>query len=212
MKRLFAAGMVASLLLLLFAIPASAAEMTGGCVLEVRSFEGTDATGNQIDEGRAAGIIAEGNVGSQSRPFKVSLDGSIDFFFSTAPVVFENNSWSIYAQGLPVPLLTGFDDNPRDVDETGVINLDDAAKNLPFRVVGTFFIHGDLFGNDGANHCHGEGYVEVLGDPVGTVPWDLAVALIVFAGLMLLVAVPYSRDWEVDQVGGERLHTGSIDS
>ena len=38
----------------------------------------------------------------------------------------------------------------------------------------------------------------------------LAAALIVLSGLVLLVATPYTVDWEVDQTGGERLHTGPM--
>jgi hypothetical protein len=125
--------------------------------------------------------------------------------------VFQNNHWEIYAQGVPIPLLQGSDDNPLDVDETGVVNLSNISDAVPFRIVGVFFVHGDLFGNNNANHCHGEGYVQVIGDAVGTPLWLIAAALLVFGGSMLAVAVPYSRDWEVDQIGGERLHTGPVD-
>jgi hypothetical protein len=211
MKRLIAAGAVTSLLLLLFAVPVMAAELTGGCALEVRSFTGADATGDPIDEGRMQGIVNQGDKGDAGNPFKVSLDGSVDFLFSTAPTVFQNNHWEIYAQGVPIPLLQGSDDNPLDVDETGVVNLSNISDAVPFRIVGVFFVHGDLFGNNNANHCHGEGYVQVIGDAVGTPLWLIAAALLVFGGSMLAVAVPYSRDWEVDQIGGERLHTGPVD-
>jgi len=211
MKRLIAAGTVMSLLLLLFAVPVMAAELTGGCVLEVRSFTGADATGDPIDEGRMQGAVNKGDTGDAANPFQVDLDGSVDFFFSTAPTVFQNNHWAIYAQGVPVALLAGSDDNPLDVDETGVVNLGNISDVVPFKIVGVFFITGDLYGNNDANHCHGEGYVQVLGDPVGTPLWLIAAALLVFGGAMLAVAVPYTKDWEVDRLGGEALHTGPVD-
>jgi len=211
MKRLFAAGAAASILLILLALPALGAELTGGCVLQVRSFTLAEAQGDMIDEGQMAGLVANGNKGDNSNPFKVSLDGSVDFFFSTAPTVFENNSWSIYAQGIPIPILQGSDDNPLDVDETGVVNLSNISDALPFEVAGVFFVHGDLFGNDGANKCHGEGYVKVGDNPLTTPLGLLAAALVLLGGSMLAVAVPYSRTFEVDQIGGERLHTGPID-
>ncbi|MEX2546687.1 MAG: hypothetical protein WD830_02730 [Chloroflexota bacterium] len=211
MKRLCAAGAIASLLLMLFALPVAAVtELTGGCAIQVRSLDGPNATGNEVDEGQAVGVISEGAVGSQTRPFKVDQDGSVDFLFNTG-TVFQNNTWAIYAQGLPIPILSGQDDNPLDVDETGVVNLNDTVKALPFRVVGTFLITGDLWGNDNASHCHGEGYVQLLGDPIGTIPWIVAAALIALSGVALLVATPYSRDWEVDPTGGEGLHTGPLD-
>jgi hypothetical protein len=211
MKRLFAAGAAASILMLALALPVLGAELTGGCVLEVRSFTQAEAKGDMIDEGRMAGVVAEGNTGDDSNPFEVSLDGSVDFFFSTAPTVFQNNSWSIYAQGVPIPLLQGSDDNPLDVDETGVVNLTNISEAVPFEIAGVFFVHGDLFGNDGANHCHGEGYVKVGDSPLTTPLGLIALALLVFGGVMLAVAVPYTRDFEVDRIGGEALHTGPID-
>lgn len=211
MKRVLAAGMVATMLALLFVLPVAAAELSGGCSMEVRSFDGPDpATSTAIDVGAAAGPIAEGLAGSQTRPFMVDPEGSIDFAFHTGSTVFQNNHWSIYVQGLPVPILAGSDDNPLDVDETGIITLNETIKALPFRVVGTFFVSGDLFGNADTSHCHGEGYVQVLGDPIGTIPWDVAAALIVLSGLVLLVATPYSTTWEVDPNSGERLHSGPM--
>jgi hypothetical protein len=209
MRRFLAGVVVGSILLLLFAVPVMAAELTGGCLIEVRSFDGPAATGNRVDEGRAQGIITEGAVGSQSRPFKVDPEGSIDFLFNTG-TVFENNTWSIYAQGLPIPILSGFDDNPGDIDEKGVVEVSKEVEKLPFRFVGVLYITGDLWGNENANHCRGEGFVQVLGDPVGTVPWLVAAALILAAGLGLLVATPYNVDWEVDPLSGERLQTGPI--
>ena len=213
MRRLFAVGAIGSLFLTVFAaMPVLAAELTGGCVLEVRSFSGPNATGNRVDEGGAAGVMPEGTVGSQSRPFKVDPEGSIDFLFSTSPTVFQNNTWSIYAQGIPIPLLSGSDDNPLDVDERGVVSVAELVKQLPFQVVGTFFITGDLYGNDNANHCHGEGYVQLLGDAPATPLWMLAAALLALGAVGLLVATPYSTTWETDPNSGERLRSGPVTS
>lgn len=210
MKRLVAAIATASIVLLLLAIPVLAAQLSGGCSMEVRSFGGLNASGSAIDQGAMSGPVAEGDVGSQTRPFKVDPNGSVDFAFHTGSVVFQNNHWTIYAQGLPVPILSGSDDNPLDVDETGIVSLNDAMKGLPFRVVGVFFVSGDLWGNGDTAHCYGEGYVQVLGDPVGTIPWDVAAALIVLSGLVLLVATPYSTTWETDPNAGETLHSGPV--
>jgi len=212
MRRLIAAGVVAMTLAMLLVLPALAAELSGGCSMEVRSFDGPSTASNEVDSGAASGAIAEGAVGSQSRPFKVDPEGGIDFAFHTGTTVFQNNHWAIYAQGLPVPILSGQDDNPLDFDEIGFVTLNEAIKALPFRVVGVFFVSGDLWGNSDANHCHGEGYVQILGDPVGTIPWDVAAALIVLSGLVLLVATPYSTTWETDPNAGERLRSGPIDS
>jgi hypothetical protein len=177
--------------------------------MELKSFDGPSATGNEVDRAAVQGVIAEGDAGSAGRPFKVDPEGSVDFLFNTG-VVFENNNWSIYAQGIPVAILSGSDDNPGDIDETGVVNIGDSLKLLPFKVVGTFYVTGDLWGNQNTRHCRGEGYVQLLGDPIGTPLWIIAAALLALGGAGMLLVTPYSRDWEVDQLGGERLHTGPI--
>jgi len=210
MKRFVAALAAASVVMLLLAVPVFAQELTGGCVLQVRSFDGPGKTGNAVDQGEENGEIAEGEVGSQTRPFKVDPEGSIDFFFSTAPTVFVNNHWAIYAQGIPVAILSGSDDNPLDVDETGVVELGDIVSKLPFKVVGVFYVSGDLWGNNDANHCHGSGYVQLLGDAVGTPIWILAAGLLLLGGVGILFAVPYSTTWETDPNAGEHLHSGPI--
>jgi hypothetical protein len=210
MRRVISAGVVAATLVIVFVLPVIAAQLSGGCSLEARSFGGPNATGTIVDEGSMTGPQPEGAPGSQTRPFKVDPAGSIDFLFSTGTTVFQNNHWAIYAQGLPVPILSGFDDNPLDVDETGIVSVDETIQKMPFKFVGVLFVSGDLWGNLDTAHCYGEGYVQVIGDPVGTIPWDLAAALIVLSGLVLLVAVPYSTTWETDPNAGEALHTGPI--
>jgi hypothetical protein len=210
MRRAIAAGVVATTLALALVLPVLAAQLSGGCSMEVRSFDGANASGTAIDEASVNGPIPEGGVGSQSRPFKVDPEGSIDFAFRTGTTVFSNNHWSIFAQGLPIPILSGSDDNPLDVDETGIVTVADQVAKLPFKFVGTLFVSGDLWGNGDTAHCYGEGYVQVLGDPVGTIPWDIAAALIVLSGLVLLVATPYSATWETDPNAGEQLHSGPV--
>lgn len=210
MKRVISAGVVAATLAIVFVLPVLAAQLSGGCRMEVRSFTGPDATGSEVDNGAMNGPVPEGAVGSQTRPFKIDPAGSVDFAFHTGTLVFVNNHWSIFAQGLPVAILSGDDDNPLDVDETGVVSVDKQIAALPFKFVGTVFVSGDLWGNNDTAHCYGEGYVQILGDPVGTIPWDIMAALILISGVMLLVAVPYSTTWETDPNAGETLHTGQI--
>jgi hypothetical protein len=216
MRRLLAAGVVAMTLGLLLVLPVLAATLTLPCSMEVRSFDGPavngQVSGAMVDQAAVRGPIPEGDPGSQTRPFKVDPEGTVDFAFHTGTNVFENNHWTIYAQGLPVPILAGNDDNPGDVDETGIVEVNKTIQKLPFKFVGTVFVSGDLYGNNDTLHCYGEGYVQVLGDPVGTIPWDIAAALIVLSGLVLLVATPYSTTFEVDQTGGERLHTGPVNN
>lgn len=77
------------------------------------------------------------------------------------------------------------------------------------RIVGLFHVTGDLWGNGDSVRCHGDGWVRLVGDPVGTIPWVAALATLV-GGLIGLVATPYTRDWEVDPLGGDRLQSGPL--
>ena len=186
MRRVWLAGGIVCLLLA-FGSPASAAQLTGGCTLEVRSFDVDGST--VLDEGSAPGT-----EGSQGDPFDVAWHGRVDFRFTTGTTVFQNNQWEIFAAGIPVPILNGSDDNPMDLDESGDVvvgqNLSDAL-----RVVGLVNITGYLVGNDGTARCDGDGWVRLVGDPVGTIPWFLFLALVAL-GLLFLIATPYTVEWK----------------
>ena len=69
-------------------------------------------------------------------------------------------------------------------------NLPDAA-----RVVGLVHISGWLEGNDGTVRCEGNGWVNVVGDPVGTIPWIVFLTLLAL-GAIFLIATPYTVTWE----------------
>ena len=43
--------------------------------------------------------------------------------------------------------------------------------------------------------CDGDGWIRIVGDPVGTVPWIVMVALVLI-GAVFLVATPYTVTWE----------------
>ena len=126
--------------------------------------------------------------GSPDDPFQVTWDGHVDYHFIT-PVVFQNNHWNFSVESLPI--RSGSDDNPSDLDEIGKVTI---SADLPLRFVGLLHVDGDIFGNGDADHCHGDGWVLILGDPVGTIPFWLAVALIA-AGVIGLLFTPYVP-WE----------------
>jgi len=209
MKRLSAGALMACLMLGLVGIAVvQAASLTGNinppCSLEARSYSNTGdweaassgavpAEAIALDEGFVAGTTSNGE-GTEADPFDVSWDGRVDFRFQTGTTVFENNHWSIYAMGLPVPILSGQDDNPLDIDEIGYVEIFSMAPGLP-RFVGLVHVNGTLEGNAGASRCDGEGWVRIVGDPIGTVPWYIMAAFIL-AGLVFLVATPYTVDWE----------------
>jgi hypothetical protein len=185
--------MACLLLGLVGAAAVQAASLTGNiepqCSLEARSFQADGET--VLDQGFVQGTSDEG---SQADPFDVAWDGRVDFRFQTGTTAFQNNEWAIYAMGLPVPILSGRDDNPMDIDEVGDVTIAETAPSLP-RFVGLVHVSGWLEGNSGASRCDGEGWVRIVGDPVGTIPW-IAMAALILAGMVFLVATPYTITWE----------------
>jgi hypothetical protein len=177
--------------LLVAATAVQAASLTGNaaCSLEVRSLA---ADGTELDEGVVQGTSTEG---SQEDPFDVDWFGRVDFRFQTGTTVFQNNRWEIYAAGLPVAILKGDDDNPMDLDEIGKVEIADDVPDGTPRIVGLVYVNGWIEGNDGASRCEGSGWVNIVGDPVGTVPWIVMVGL-VLTGAVFLVSTPYTGDWE----------------
>jgi hypothetical protein len=200
MRRVSVGALLACVMLGVVGIAAvQAATLTGNidppCSLEVRSYE-TDGT--VLDEGFVQGTSSQGGEGTQADPFEVAWDGRVDFRFQTGMTVFADNEWSIYAMGLPVAVLSGRDDNPMDLDEAGQVTIAEDAAGVP-RFVGLVHVNGVLEGNNGGSRCEGQGWVRIVGDPVGTVPWMSMVGLIL-AGLVFLVATPYTTTWEEGRV------------
>ena len=209
MKRISLGALMACVMLGVvgFAV-AHAATLTGNinppCSLEARSYSNdgdweaaasgaVPAGAIELDSGFVAGTQSNGE-GTETDPFDVSWDGRVDFRFQTGTTVFVNNTWSIYAESVPVPILSGSDDNPMDIDEIGFVKIHETAAGFP-RFVGLVYVHGVLEGNGGTSRCEGEGWVRLVGDPTGTVAWWVMAALIV-AGMLFLVATPYTPDWE----------------
>lgn len=189
MRRLSIATLI-SLAVLGFAAsaPTLAATLTSQnieppCSLEARSAA---EDGSTLDEG----VIQNGSSpeGTESDPFDIDWDGRVDFRFQTGDTVFQNNDWAIYVNELPIPILQGSDDNLGDIDEVGLVEIGSAAPGLP-RFVGMVHVTGWLEGNAGASRCEGEGWVRIIGDPVGTVPW-VVMAGLVLLGMVFLVSTP----------------------
>ena len=53
----------------------------------------------------------------------------------------------------------------------------EVADYLPFEITGLFYVEGEISGDGG--ECAGNGYVKLVGSPIGTVPWIAALGLIV---------------------------------
>lgn len=196
MKRLVIAGALALLGVTMLALPVFAAELTGGCTLAVNSF---DENGAPLE----TGTVPPGTEGTDENPFRIAWNGRVDFRFATGTTVFQNNEWAVYAAGMPFPILSGSDDNPMDLDDSGTVTI---GPGVPGPVVGLFYITGFIEGNTGTARCDGNGWVHIVGDPLGTIPFWVAVALLVLGGA-LLVATPYGGTWE--EAGRSPMPSGS---
>jgi hypothetical protein len=185
MRRLVIAGALALMAVMMLALPLLAAELTGGCTLQANSF---DQNGAPLE----TGTVPPGTEGTDQNPFRIAWNGRVDFRFTTGTTVFANNVWAVYAAGIPFPILSGSDDNPMDLDESGNVTI---GPGVPGPVVGLFYVTGFIEGNGGTSRCDGNGWVQIVGDPLATIPFWLAVALLVL-GAALLVATPYGGTWE----------------
>jgi hypothetical protein len=156
------------------------------CALTVRSL---DADGSPLD-------TAESGAGdaTQTRPLVVSWSGSITWTGSTGDVAFRRTSWHIEIFGLPTPLRGG--DANEEGDTTGADSIR-LADVIPFRVAGLFHVTGGLEGEGGT--CRGEGWVQIAGDPVGTVPFLVSLAMWLVGAALLAVG---ARGHWLTAVGG----------
>lgn len=180
MRRLVIAGALALVGVTILALPAVAAELTGGCTLELAS---ADAQGAPLD----AGTAPSGTQGTAQDPFQVVWSSTVDYRFSSGATPYQSSVWAIYALGLPIAIARGSDADPLEPVEIGDFTV---GGGTPGQLVGTFYVSGFIEGNGGTSRCDGSGWVQLVGDPLGTIPFWVAVVLF-FIGGALLIATPY---------------------
>lgn len=145
--------------MLLLAAPVAAFPLTN-CVLQASSIR---ADGSQIDS------IASGAAdATQDDPFIVDWDGTVSYSGSSQ-IEMKANTWAVAVFGIPTPLRGG-DDNPDDDrDGSGTVGV---SANAPFRFTGLYYVSGAITGTGGT--CSGSGWFKLAGDPVGTIPFFVA--------------------------------------
>ena len=166
-------GLLAALLI---AAPAAAFELNGGCTMTITS---TDAAGGALDTASGA---PDGGVGAtREDPFLIDWDGTVTWNASSEPVAFTDHTWGIFVFLIPTPVRGGDPNAGGDTtgDGTAVV-----SENAPFRTTGLYYVSGAIDGAEGA-HCDGNGWFKLTGDPVGTIPFWIAV-LIVLLGIVTL--------------------------
>lgn len=155
---------------------AAAAQTVGafpldGCTMSVQS---TRADGTTLDT-----VSGPGPGGTQDEPLDVDSNGSVTWSGTTGSQVIKNNSWHI--EVFYLPLYRGSEANADG--GTSAKGTVDFGKDAPFRFTGLYFVSGGIRGDGGA--CDGSGWVKVIGDPVGTLPFIAGLVLAIL-GIVLL--------------------------
>jgi hypothetical protein len=187
--------LVASLL----AAPAVRALTVTGCSLTVAT---TDAGGGALgraeagDAGAAPAIVATEASGGGTRhdPLPVAWDGTIEWLVAVDGVPEGELDVRLAAFGMPI--WTG------SVPASGSLQ---PAAGLPFRLAGLLHVSGEL--RTGEQTCTASGWVRVMGNPVGTLPF--LVGLLLAALGLVLVGAALRGAWPAGPAGGLLLGAGT---
>ena len=164
MRRLFCLIALVAAFVALAAAPAGAIGLTGGCQAQGASF---DADHNQI----MAATAPSAEPGTSGDPFLVDYDGTVEYA-GTGPLML-NHHWDIKVFGITVKSGGA----PNGSQQTATIGIADVSDYFPFEITGVYYVEGAIAGEGGA--CNGDAFVKLIGSPVGTIPWIVAVGLIV---------------------------------
>jgi hypothetical protein len=157
-----------------------------------------DENGAPLDSAVSGGTDAR-----QATPLLASWDGTISWSGDTSGQVIRATSWHVDVFGLPTPLRGG------DANDEGDTSGDDSTRvneAVPFRFTGLFYVTGQLDGEGGT--CSGAGWVRVLGDPMSTLPFLVAFAMLLVGAVLL--AVGARGRWLPAAAGGLLLGLGTM--
>ncbi|HYC07377.1 MAG TPA: hypothetical protein VEG29_05580, partial [Candidatus Binatia bacterium] len=76
------------------------------------------------------------------------------------------------------------DNGDGDQSGTGTVGV---SANAPFRFTGLYYVSGSISGQGGS--CTGSGWLKLAGDPVGTIPFFVGVALLVLGVVLAALAI-----------------------
>lgn len=170
---------------LILSLPASASAFPlTNCTLALTSL---DANGATIDTATVGATDA-----TQQDPMLVDWDGTVQWAGTMGPLVIKDHTWAVSVFNIPTPQSGGDPNEGGDTDGDGTVQV---GENLPFRFTGLFYVSGAISGTGGS--CAGSGWVKVAGDPLGTIPFWLAVLLIVLGLLMLSMGYRGAWGWAI---------------
>jgi hypothetical protein len=166
--------------------PAGAVNLTGGCQGQGTSF---DAEHTQI----MAATAPSPEPGTSGNPFLVDYDGTVEYA-GTGPLMI-NHHWEIKVFGITVK--SG--GSPNGTQQTATIGIADVSDYLPFKITGVYYVEGGIAGEGGA--CDGDAFMKLVGSPVGTIPWIVAVGLIAVGLGLGYVSLPRAKPSYLAPVG-----------
>lgn len=176
-RLVLCAALPAALLLALFVPGTASAFPLKGCTLTVTSL---DVHGTTI-----ATASGGANDATQQNPFIVDWDGTVGYLGTTGDQVIKHNTWFVNVFHIPTPLRGGSPNDDGNKNGSGTVGV---SSNAPFRITGLFYVDGEING-DGGTHCDGNGWFKLAGDPVGTVPFFVALALLILGGILAAAGV-----------------------
>jgi hypothetical protein len=178
--RLLAFG-VAVLWPVLLASAASAAEMRGECRLLLTA---RDVDGQVVDEAEVPGPR-----GTVEAPLHVAWHGTVEYEFETELDLRDNRA-ELAVFGVPV--MRSAEADPVQPEDTGSVSV---GGDFPARFAGLAPVSGEVRGAGGS--CSASGWIQVVGEPIGSVSWLLGMVLIVGGLLLLPLSLRERFDLEV---------------
>ncbi|MFI5226066.1 MAG: hypothetical protein ACHQ3P_05270 [Candidatus Limnocylindrales bacterium] len=177
MHRAFVrAALPAALVLWLLAPGTASAFPLDNCSLTLTSVDKSGAPLGTATSG--------GDDSTTSNPFIVDWDGTVSYQGSTAPASIKNNSWEVDVFLVKTPLQGASDNGDGNQSGSGTVQV---SANAPFRFTGLYYVSGSITGQGGS--CSGSGWFKLAGDPVGTIPFFVGVALLVVGIVLAALAI-----------------------
>lgn len=180
-------------LILLLPASANAFPLTR-CTLTLTSY---DASGNQL-----AVATAGADDATQADPLVVDWDGTVAWSGTQGSQVITDHKWSVSIFNIPTPISGGDANAGHKTDGAGTVQV---GENLPFKMVGLFYVSGSIAGTGG--DCAGSGWVKLDGSPIGTIPFWVFLVLVVLGALLTFMGFRGSAAWAI--IGGLLLGLGA---
>lgn len=170
-------------LILLLPASASAFPLTN-CTLVLTSFDKDEV---QLDSATVSATDA-----TQTNPFDVEFDGTVEWVGTMGPLVIKDHHWSVSIFNIPTPLSGGDPNEGGDVDGDGTVQV---GENLPIKLVGLFYVSGSIAGTGG--ECSGSGWAKLAGDPIGSIGFWAFLILLILGLFMMYKGYAGAGAWAV---------------